>query len=400
MCAFAFRRLASLQKRRELRAAGLDVRLRPKKSRRRGVDYSADIPFEKKPAPGFYDTSEEKHATILPNFKRLRRHDLDEKRRKHEEERERRKDKERQKKRKEMDLPGAVSQISKLNSAEPVRKRSKLVLPSPQISDIELEEVVKLGQASEQAHISAIEDGMSAASQSLLADYSITPASGMSLRTPRTPAANDSLLQEAQNLITLTQAETPLAGGVNEPLHETSFEGVTPRRHQIETFRTPERGGATPRTPVRDKLSINPDEALLDDSEEALKQQEQEIMMQLREELAGLPTPKNDFEIVMPEMPTEDKPSNRRFVPDASDLDAAAQAKVNAEGVVAIGVRSCASLLKLISIIGCSRNTRIAPHQKHWLHATHVSKSLATTNAKADVAQLSSARYAYSCEKD
>ena len=31
-------------------------------------------------------------------------------------------------------------------------------------------------------------------------------------------------------------------------------------------------------------------------------------------------------------MPTEDKPSNRRFVPDASDLDAAAQAKVNAEG--------------------------------------------------------------------
>lgn len=100
-----------------------------------------------------------------------------------------------------------------------------------------------MGQASEQAHISAIEDGMSAASQSLLADYSITPASGMSLRTPRTPAANDSLLQEAQNLITLTQAETPLAGGVNEPLHETSFEGVTPRRHQIETFRTPERGG-------------------------------------------------------------------------------------------------------------------------------------------------------------
>ena len=60
--------------------------------------------------------------------------------------------------------------------------------------------------------------------------------------------------------------------------------------------------GATPRTPVRDKLSINPDEALLDDSEEALKQQEQEIMMQLREELAGLPAPKNDFEIVMPEV--------------------------------------------------------------------------------------------------
>ena len=30
----------------------ISVRLRPKKSRRRGVDYSADIPFEKRPAPG------------------------------------------------------------------------------------------------------------------------------------------------------------------------------------------------------------------------------------------------------------------------------------------------------------------------------------------------------------
>jgi pre-mRNA-splicing factor CDC5/CEF1 len=115
---------------------------------------------------------------------------------------------------------------------------------------MELEEVVKLGQASEQAHVSALQDGSSAASQALLADYSITPAATMSLRTPRTPAAHDTLLQEAQNLITLTQADTPLAGGINEPLHETSFEGVTPRRQQVQTpnmvistpFRTPGQG--------------------------------------------------------------------------------------------------------------------------------------------------------------
>lgn len=39
------RRLAALQKHRELRAAGIDVQ------KKRGVDYNAEIPFEKKPAP-------------------------------------------------------------------------------------------------------------------------------------------------------------------------------------------------------------------------------------------------------------------------------------------------------------------------------------------------------------
>lgn len=41
------RRLAALQKRRELRAAGIDVQKKRKK--KRGVDYNAEIPFEKKP---------------------------------------------------------------------------------------------------------------------------------------------------------------------------------------------------------------------------------------------------------------------------------------------------------------------------------------------------------------
>ncbi|KAF8825633.1 hypothetical protein HHX47_DHR6000316, partial [Lentinula edodes] len=50
------RRLAVLQKKRELKAAGIIMRHKTKK---KGMDYNADIPFEKKPAPGFYDTSEE-----------------------------------------------------------------------------------------------------------------------------------------------------------------------------------------------------------------------------------------------------------------------------------------------------------------------------------------------------
>jgi pre-mRNA-splicing factor CDC5/CEF1 len=85
------------------------------------------------------------------------------------------------------------------------------------------------------------------------------------------------------------------------------------------------------RTPVRDKLSINPEEAIIEESEESIRQQQRENSMILREGLAGLPVPKNDFEIVMPEMPTEERRSNSNFIPDAADIDAATQARFDAE---------------------------------------------------------------------
>ena len=62
------RRLASLQKRRELRAAGIDVF--KKKKRKRGVDYNAEIPFEKKAPTGFFDgTKDGEFASV--EFKRM-----------------------------------------------------------------------------------------------------------------------------------------------------------------------------------------------------------------------------------------------------------------------------------------------------------------------------------------
>ena len=61
------------------RAAGIEVR--QKRRRKRGVDYNAEIPFEKKPAPGFHDTANEAFNAEDPNFKRLRRQQLDGERR-------------------------------------------------------------------------------------------------------------------------------------------------------------------------------------------------------------------------------------------------------------------------------------------------------------------------------
>lgn len=68
------RRLASLQKRRELRAAGIGSGMR---RRIKGIDYNAEIPFEKVPAIGFYDTSEEHVDKIEYNFNKMRQQDLD-----------------------------------------------------------------------------------------------------------------------------------------------------------------------------------------------------------------------------------------------------------------------------------------------------------------------------------
>lgn len=45
-------------------------------------------------------------------------------------------------------------------------------------------------------------------------------------------------LQEAQNLMALTNIDTPLKGGLNTPLHESDFSGVTPQRQQIQTPNT------------------------------------------------------------------------------------------------------------------------------------------------------------------
>ncbi|XP_033635958.1 cell division cycle 5-like protein [Asterias rubens] len=361
------RRLAALQKRRELRAAGIETKQKRRKKRR--VDYNADIPFEKKPAPGFYDTTEEAIAPLDPNFKRLRRQEMDEGRRDEVEERERRKDKQRLKKKKENDLPSAISGTNKM--AEPQKKRSKLVLPTPQISDAELEEVVKLGQASESARQIAEDGGIAnGPSQGLLAEYNVTPGPA-NLRTPRTPAQHDTVLQEAQNILALQNVDTPLKGGLNTPIAQSDFDGVTPKRAVVATpntafstpFRTPGHSdGMTPRhsmtpqlrptpgqtpgrTPVRDKLNINSEDAFGEvDDMMFLRQQQKHLKGELRRGLAGLPTPKNDFEIVIPDdsddVGKDDGDMDPNFVEDEADIELERAARLEEERRQALRQRS------------------------------------------------------------
>ncbi|TGZ39011.1 Cell division cycle 5-related protein [Temnothorax longispinosus] len=337
------RRLAALQKRRELRAAGITVS--QKNKRKRGVNYNTEIPFEKRPAPGFYDTSNEHVDPLAIDFSRMRQQHLDGELRQEKEEMERRRDKQKLKQRKENDIP-----MGMLNNEEPVKKRSKLVLPEPQISDQELQQVVKLGRASEVAREVATESGITL-SDSLLADYSLPTNASV---TPRTPAATDRILQEAQNVMALTHVDTPLKGGLNTPLNNPDFTGVvpptnviatpntilaTPFRSQrsdgtpINSFNTP--GGASVRTqngvlaatPVRDKLNINPDENV-DGSETPLIQTQ--AKSSLRAVLSSLPAPCNDYEIDIYDGETNEESTSapatdNEVIEDQADIDARQQ---------------------------------------------------------------------------
>ncbi|XP_034484206.1 cell division cycle 5-like protein [Drosophila innubila] len=352
------RRLATLQKRRELRAAGIGSGNR---KRIKGIDYNAEIPFEKRPAAGFYDTSEEHLQKQDPDFNKMRQQDLDGELRSEKEERERKRDKQKLKQRKENEMPSAM-----LQNMEPERKRSKLVLPTPQISDMELQQVVKLGRASEMAKEIAGESGIET-TDALLADYSITP---QVTATPRTPAPyTDRIMQEAQNMMALTHTETPLKGGLNTPLHESDFSGVLPKAAAIATpntviatpFRTQREGGgaATPAgfltpasgalvpvlktgavgsatTPafVRDKLSINAEESMgVTETPGLYKNYQKQLKSTLREGLATLPAPRNDYEIVVPEQEDSEhmETGTEPAIEDQADVDARLLAEQEAQ---------------------------------------------------------------------
>ncbi|KAK6731884.1 hypothetical protein RB195_008001 [Necator americanus] len=317
------RRLASLQKRREMREAGLLVR-RFKRLRKNAIDYSGEIPFEKAVPAGFHDPSEDnfdkddKHQRAIADHQKPRRMEIENELRKQ--------DKEKLKRKKPEDEPESIFKTKE-------KKRSKLVLPAPQISDREMEQIIKIGHASDSVRLYA--DG--GATSSLLTDYAASArANAVAARTARTPAARDTVQMEVHNILALQNVDTPLKGGLNTPLHESDFSGIlpTPRAQatpntvlnavaatpastfgatpsSVGSF-TPGPGGATPA--FRDQMGIN----------EGGATSGIEARAQLRRALASLPEPRNDYEIVAPEGEGEadedQEEKEEEWVDDAADV--------------------------------------------------------------------------------
>ncbi|KAK2970399.1 hypothetical protein RJ640_016253 [Escallonia rubra] len=356
------RRLASLQKRRELKAAGIDNRHRKRK--RRGIDYNAEIPFEKKPPPGFYDVTDENRPVEQPKFPTTIE-ELEGEKRSDREARLRKQDIARNKIAERQDAPSAILQANRLNDPETVRKRPKMNLPTPQIPDHELEHIAKfrLPASSEE-----LTEG-NGATRALLADYAQTPHQGMTpLRTPqRTPAGkHDAIMMEAENQARLRLSQTPLLGGENPELHPSDFSGVTPKKNEIQTpnpmltpSATPSPGGMglTPRigmtpsrdghsfgmtpkgTPIRDELHINEDMDMHDSAKLELRRQA-DLRRSLRSGLISLPQPKNEYQIVVQPAPEDNEEPEEKMEEDMSDRIARERAEEEARQQALLRKRS------------------------------------------------------------
>ena len=354
------RRLASLQKRRELKAAGIDTRQRKRK--RKGIDYNAEIPFEKKPPPGFYDVTDEDRTVEQPKFPTTIE-ELEGKRRIDVETQMRKQDIAKNKIAQRQDAPSAILQANKLNDPEAVRKRSKLMLPAPQISDHELEQIAKIGYASDLVAGSEELTEGSVATRALLANYGQTPRQGITpLRTPqRTPAGKgDAVMMEAENLARLRESQTPLLGGENPELHPSDFSGVTPKKKDVQTpnpmltpSATPGGVGLTPRigmtpsgdgsfgvtpkgTPIRDDLHINEDMELHDGT----IRRQADVKRNLRASFSILPQPKNEYEIVTQPVPEDEEEPEQTMEEDMSDILARKKAEEEAQQQALLRKRS------------------------------------------------------------
>ncbi|KAK4720809.1 hypothetical protein R3W88_011042 [Solanum pinnatisectum] len=352
------RRLASLQKRRELKAAGIDVRQRKRK--RRGIDYNAEIPFEKKPPPGFYDITEEDRPVDQPKFPTTIE-ELEGERRVDKEARLRKQDVARNKIAERQDAPTSILHANKLNDPEAVRKRSKLNLPAPQIPDHELEAIAKIGIASDLIGGDELSEG-NAATRALLANYAQTPQHAMTpMRTPqRTPSTKqDAIMMEAENQRRLTQSQTPLLGGDNPLLHPSDFSGVTPKKREVQTPNplltpsatpgatsltprigmTPSRDsyGMTPKgTPMRDELRINEEMDMHNNAKLGQFNSKKELLSGLK----SLPQPKNEYQIVVQQPPDENEEPEEKIEEDMSDRIAREKAEEEAKRQALLRKRS------------------------------------------------------------
>ncbi|KAI1376227.1 pre-mRNA splicing factor component-domain-containing protein [Hypoxylon crocopeplum] len=317
------RRLAALQKRRELKTAGINIKVVTRKKGQ--MDYNADIPFEKAPTLGFYDTTDEQtrnekqQAAFDPRKQQLAN------KRKGEQEDEA----DRKRRKNDKDAPSAsmqaalkAGQMQKIREAEQSSKRRALVLPSPQVSEGELEDIVKMGMIGERANLLA-QASENDATRGLVNTYS-TLNSQTPIRTPMAPPQEDRVANEIRNIRALTENQSVLLGGENADLQEgagsTGFEGATPRKQVMSTpnpLATPLRAGvngvgATPRRPgqtplrtPRDNFALNAGDgemSMVGGTTNDMRLRDLSLRHQLKQGLSSLPKPKEtEWELEIPE---------------------------------------------------------------------------------------------------
>ena len=376
------KRLADLQKRRELKQAGLlssQARKKAKK-RNRDIDLGVEIPFHKPAPAGFHDVSSEDSRAEAIRAKHMNQ--IDFKKLNESQYRSRDRDAAAAKKREEArlrtleksNMQYAVAQVSKKNDPLNIRKRGPLQLPEPTVTDQELGQMAKLEQTAARADAAAAAlSGGDGATQALLGDYTDRPLP-TPMRTPMTASGSSStskqqnIMREASNLRMLERGQTPLLGEDNPALLEKQQQLVglddedskkpaaTPAADRLSAgAQTP--GGASVFS-RRDQLGLNrPVSELrggtMDDSASVgastfatstnmsirdiareEKRAAKRARKQLEQALAALPAPQFEYELAAPaDMDLggddEDKPVVESVEEeDAADIEAAEQKRV------------------------------------------------------------------------
>lgn len=367
------RRMSMLQKRRELKAAGIESRLNTSSGKKRKfMDYAREIPFQKVPPTGFYDVNEENEVAgkmeLDPKKHGIELGKLEGRDEREDDERQRQRDRKLMKELFKENAPAAIMKMSEYTDPVALRKRLPLQLPSPQISEMELEEVVRLGKQT----LMGPPEGLPShnrATEALVGDYTNAFKGPNTSSTPmRTPVQEDIIMQEARNLRALSKMTPLIAQELPELYEGTGFDGITPRRPSMTTpnafmGNTPARGssinvGATPQrgggsiaggssvsrgggggqaVTIRDSFGLNAaigdhnDTFSVSDVSTILTRADRERMQaskqQLLAQLQSLPEPEYIYEVALPtvvddEMEVDvmiDKPE------DAADIEARLQ---------------------------------------------------------------------------
>jgi pre-mRNA-splicing factor CDC5/CEF1 len=267
------KRLADLQKRRELKQAGLLSSAARTKSRggkrsRREIDFGVEIPFHKPAPAGFHSTEEEDTRADKQRSKRRRAIDFKKinesqsRSRDREEKSAQKREENRLRALEKSNMAYVVKEVSKHNDPTAARKRGILSMPQPTITDQELEQVAKLSKEQQAEQANATMGGTGGATDALLGDYTDRPLP-TPMRTPMTNSSNtmgkatqQGILREASNLRMLQSSQTPLLGGDNPELYG-SLKGESSQ--EIANAATPMIGGgsATPMT-ARSTASATP----------------------------------------------------------------------------------------------------------------------------------------------
>ncbi|CAN8069664.1 unnamed protein product [Agarophyton chilense] len=236
------KKVALLQKRRELKAAGIDVKLFRRK--KNVTDYGTEIPFERKPAAGFFDTTEEdaslertgnQKEQVGKLLQKYKGKTVAEK-----EEEAQTRDRAKRKELEKTNLPAALGLDRVRAPRSPPLKKAKISLPPPQLSDFELVKLSKSqngrlaktsrAQTAGSARRPVVNEGQ--AISNMLNGVRAESTPSHFVPEPWAAARNKQL----QTLIDLKSAGTPLRGGPNPDVQELGLGGrVTPASSDLRT---------------------------------------------------------------------------------------------------------------------------------------------------------------------